>query len=87
MQALVDRLAEIRAEIRALSEEESAIKAQLLGLQQNIVEGERYTAILKLVPQTRLDSDAVKSEMGMPWYRAHCKTVESIRIETVAKAA
>lgn len=86
-QAIVDRLAEIRAQIKELSDEESALKAQIMQLEQNIVEGENYTAILKLVPQSRIDTDGLKKEFGLPWYKAHCKTVESIRIETVAKAA
>ena len=56
-------------------------------LVQNIVEGEQYTAILKLVPSTRLDTKAVKSEMGGAWYQAHSTTSESIRIETIRRAA
>lgn len=86
-QSIVDRLAEIRAQIKELSEEESALKAQIMNLKQNIVEGERFTAILKLVPQSRIDTESLKKEMGAPWCKAHCKTTESIRIETVYKAA
>lgn len=86
-QAIVDRLAEIRAEMKLLTEEESALKTQIISLEQNTVEGERFTAILKLIPQSRIDTEAVKSEMGASWYKAHCKTTESIRVEVVAKAA
>lgn len=86
-QAKVDRLAEIRSAIKELSEEESAIKAELLALNQNIIEGDRFDAILKLVPQSRIDTDGLKKEFGLPWYKAHCKVTESVRIETIAKAA
>lgn len=87
MNPLADRLAEVRAQIKLLQDEESALRAQLLDLKQNIIEGDRFTAILKLVPQTRIDTDAVKKEMGMPWYKDHCKTTDTLRIETIAKAA
>lgn len=85
--ALVDRLAEIRAQIRELESEESDIRAAIIKLEQNIVEGKQYTAILKLVPSTRLDTKAVKEEMGADWYKAHSITSQSLRIETVARMA
>lgn len=84
---LVDRLAEVRAEQKLLADEESDIRSALLALQQNIIEGEQYTAILKLVPSTRLDTKAVKQEMGDSWYKQHSTTSDSLRIETVRKAA
>lgn len=84
---LVDRLAEIRAQVKELDAEESSIRAALLALEQNIIQGERFTAILKLVPSTRLDTKTVKAELGAEWYAAHSVTSNSIRIETVAKAA
>lgn len=83
---LVDRLAIIRAEQKALADEESEIRAALLALELNVIEGDRFTAILKAVPSTRIDTKAVKSEMGNEWYSAHSVTSTSIRIETVAKA-
>ena len=85
--AIIDRLAEIRAEMKLLAEEESALKAQIMALEQNIVEGDRFTAILKLVPQSRIDTEGLKKEFGLPWYKDHCKTTDSIRIETIAKVA
>jgi len=81
---LVDRLAEIRSEVKALETEEAEIRAAILALEQNIVEGERYTAILKAVPSTRIDT---KAEMGSEWYSAHSVTSTTIRIETLMKAA
>ena len=84
---LVDRLAEIRSEVKALETEEAEIRAAILALEQNIVEGERYTAILKAVPSTRIDTKAVKAEMGSEWYSAHSVTSTTIRIETLMKAA
>lgn len=87
MTHLVDRLAEIRATIKALQDEESDIRAAILAGKQNIVEGEHYTAILKLVSSNRFDTDGVKKEMGQSWYKAHTVATESIRIETIRKAA
>ncbi len=87
MKSIVDRLAEIRAVQKELAEEESALRQALLDTKQNVVEGERFTAILKLVPQSRLDSDHVKKDMGVEWYKSHCKVTQSLRIETIAKAA
>lgn len=84
---LVDRLAEVRAEMKRLSDEESDIRATLLALEQNIIEGERNTAIVKLVVSNRFDTAATKKEMGAAWYDAHTVPSKSIRIETVAKAA
>lgn len=86
-EGLVDRLAAIRAEIKTLSDEESDIRGALLALKQNIIEGEQYTAILKLAPSTRLDAKAVKQEMGESWYKAHSTTTDSLRIETIAKSS
>ena len=87
MTHLIDRLAEIRAQIKELFEEESAIKAEIMKLGQNIVEGEQFDAILKIVPQTRIDTDGLKKEFGLPWYKAHSKTTDTVRIETIRKAA
>lgn len=86
-QQLVDRLAEIRAIIKDLTTEEGDIRGALVALKQNIIEGEQFTAILKLVPSTRLDSVAVKKEMGSDWWKAHSTTSDSLRIETVRRAA
>lgn len=83
---LVDRLAAVRAEAKALADEESSIRAALLELEQNVIEGEQFTAILKVVPSTRIDTKAVKTEMGSEWYSAHSVTSTAIRIETIAKA-
>lgn len=83
---LVDRLAVIRAEAKALADEESSIRAALLELEQNVIEGEHFTAILKAAPSTRIDTKAVKAEMGQDWYSAHSVTSVAIRIETIAKA-
>jgi len=87
MEHLVDRLAEIRATIKELESEESDIRAAILKLEQNVVEGQNFTAILKLVTSNRLNTAAVKSEMGDQWYRAHTIQSETIRIETLRKAA
>ena len=86
-QQLVDRLAEIRLLAKQLADEESDIRAALLKLERNVVEGDRFTAILKLVPSTRLDTKAVKKEMGQEWVSSHSVTSNTIRIETIAKVA
>jgi predicted phage-related endonuclease len=86
-QYLVDELAVVRQQIKDLQDRESDIRAAILKMEQNIVEGERFTAILKLVPSTRLDTKAVKKEMGESWVNSHSVSTSSIRIEVIRKCA
>lgn len=59
----VDRLGDIRSEIRALQDEEAAIKERLLARDEKVMAGDDYVAVVGGHQRRSLDTQAV-----IAWY-------------------
>lgn len=84
---LVDRLAQIRFEKKQLEDEESDIRAALLSLDKQVIDGDSFIAVVKETVSNRLDTKVVKLEMGDAWYKRHSTESRATRIDITAKAA
>ena len=63
---LVDRLGYLQDQIKALQEEESALKDELKNKGEGVQVGDYYTSDVKLSQRTTVDNKALYSELAVP---------------------
>ncbi len=87
IKANVDRLAEIRQELKKLKAEEEQIKTDLSSLNEKFIEGNNNVLVLRDMERTSLDIDRVKEEMGAFWYEQHLVTTYFQRFDVESKTS
>ncbi len=80
---LTDWLGSVREQMKELKQLEGYYKEALMARAdgEEIV-GEQFTATIEDVEQMRIDTTAVKDEMGDEWWGDHCKLIEYKMIKT-----
>ena len=81
---IVDQIGAIAEEIKALQAARKVLCAELEGFPAGKLPGFRFVATLVDKVDWRLDTKAVKAEMGDPWYLKRCKTVKSRSVRTAS---
>lgn len=85
---LADRIGQLDAQIKALTEELDALKeqAKASGLEQ--IEGMIFVVNIGKSICATLDTASLKKEMGQQWYDDHCKLAErtTVRIKPLPGA-
>lgn len=71
--AAIDQIGEIDAKIKALKSNRADLIETISGLEAGKHEGLVYRATIVEKVDWRLDTKAVKIEMGEPWYNERCK--------------
>ncbi len=81
---IVDQIGAIAEEIKALQAARKALCAELESFPAGKLPGFRFVATLVDKVDWRLDTKAVKIEMGEPWYDKRCKQVTSRSVRTTS---
>jgi hypothetical protein len=76
---LADRWGAAKAELKDSEQEIEAFKDEFERRELKIAEGRKFIVLKEVGSQTRLNSKAVKAEMGVQWYKE--RSVESPRVE------
>lgn len=82
--SIVDQIGALALEIKALQAARKALCAELENFPAGKLSGFRYVATLVDKVDWRLDTKAVKIEMGEPWYDKRCKQVTSRSVRTTS---
>ncbi len=85
---LADQIGQLDAQIKALTEQLEALKAEAKGLGFEQIEGRVFTVSIGKSIRSSLDTASVKKELGQQWYDDHCKLAEvtTVRIKPKAEA-
>jgi len=80
---LVDWLGNVREQMKELKQLEGYYKEALQArTDDEEIIGEQFTATIEDVEQMRIDTAAVKEEMGDEWWDDHCKLIEYKKVST-----
>lgn len=85
---LADQIGQLDAQIKVLTEQLEALKAEAKGLGFEQIEGRVFTVSIGKSIRASLDTASVKKELGQQWYDDHCKMAEvtTVRIKPKAEA-
>lgn len=85
---LADQIGQLDAQIKVLTEQLEALKAEAKGLGFEQIEGRVFTVSIGKSIRASLDTASVKKELGQQWYDDHCKLAEvtTVRIKPKAEA-
>jgi regulator of replication initiation timing len=85
---LADQIGQLDAQIKALTEQLDALKAQAKASGLDEIEGRIFTVSIGTSIRASLDTTKVKKELGQQWYDDHCKLAEitTVRIKPRAEA-
>jgi hypothetical protein len=81
---IIDQIGSIAEEIKALQAARKDLITELDGLKPGKFPGFRFVATIVEKVDWRLDTKAVKAELGEDWYNARCKQVISRAVRTAA---
>jgi len=70
----IDRLGELRDQIKELKKEEVELKEKILAANKDSGKGDRYMMIVEDCMRSALDGKMLKSVYGQTWYDDHSKT-------------
>jgi hypothetical protein len=86
---LADRLGAIKAEIAALEDREKSLRDELIRRGVSECQGTAFGASVTQGIRWTLNTQAVKAEMGLPWYDAHCRqsSVTTVSVKPLAAVA
>ncbi len=79
---IVDQIGAISEEIKGLTAARKDLIAELESFPAGKLPGFRFVATIVEKIDWRLDTKAVKAEMGEPWYDKRCKQVKSRSVRT-----
>lgn len=82
---LVDWIGNVREQMKELKQLEGYYREALMARVDDgeyEVTGEQFEALIEDVEQMRLDSTAVRVEMGEEWWGDHCKLSEYRKVST-----
>ncbi len=82
-EVLVDWLGDVREKAKELKQLEGYYKEALMArAEDDLITGEVFYATIEEVEQMRLDTSAVKEEMGDEWWEDHCKLTSYKKVST-----
>jgi hypothetical protein len=86
---LADRLGAVKAEIADLEAREKSLRDELIRRGVSECQGAAFGASVSQGIRWTLNSQAVKSEMGLAWYDAHCRqqAVTTVSVKPLAAVA
>ena len=86
---LADQLGSIKVEIAALEEREKSLRDELIRRGVAECQGAAFGASVTQGIRWTLNTQLVKSEMGLPWYDAHClqSSVTTVSVKPIAAVA
>lgn len=82
IEATIDQVGALDQEIKALQAKRKEMVATLSGLAHGKHDGLSFVATVVEKVDWRLDTKALKIEMGQPWYDARCKQALSRAVRT-----
>lgn len=82
IEAYIDQVGALDVEIKALQKKRKTMVESLLGLEHGKHSGLSYVATIVVKCDWRLDTKAVKAEMGEAWYLKRSKIVDSRAVRT-----
>jgi hypothetical protein len=81
---IIDQIGALDTEIKGLQAARKELTTALLDLPHGKFDGFHFVATIVEKIDWRLDTKAVKIEMGEPWYDKRCKQVSSRAVRTKA---
>jgi len=86
---LADQLGAVKAEIAALEDREKNLRDELIQRGVSECQGAAFGASITEGIRWTLNTQAVKSEMGLAWYDARCRqqTVTTVSVKPIAAVA
>ena len=81
--AMIDELAQVRDQLRALTAREKLLKEALredCAGQDMVYKGKAYQLEVKFTNEQRLDSAAARAALGEEWCKEHMNSVEKMNI-------
>lgn len=86
--SLADEIGSLDAQIKALTEQLSALKDEAKARGLDKIEGKLFSVSIDKSIRASLDTSSVKKELGQAWYDDHCKLAEvtTVRIKPLASA-
>lgn len=78
--AMVDELATVRDQIRALTAREKFLKEKFRQEGAGVYRGEAYQIEISFTERAQVDMDKVREELGAAWMATNTKTVEIMNI-------
>lgn len=82
IEAIIDQVGDLDHDIKALQKKRKVMVESLSGLAHGKHSGLSYVATIVEKVDWRLDTKAVKLEMGEPWYDKRSKQVPSRAVRT-----
>lgn len=79
-ESMVDELAQVRDQLRALEAREKHLKAQFRKEGAGVYRGRHYQIEITFSSRAQTDMDKVREELGVAWMAANAKTVEVMNI-------
>ena len=86
---LADQLGSVKAEIAALEDREKTLRDEIIRRGVSECQGAAFGASVTQAVRWTLNTQAVKAEMGLPWYDAHCRqsAVTTVSVKPLAAVA
>ena len=86
---LADQLGALKAEIAVLENREKSLRDELIRRGVSECRGEAFGASVTQAVRWTLNTAAVKAEIGLPWYDAHCRqsSVTTVSVKPLAAVA
>ena len=86
---LADQLGTLKAEIAVLEDREKTLRDELIRRGVGECHGAAFGASITEGIRWTLNTQAVKAEMGLPWYDAHCRqsSVTTVSVKPLAAVA
>jgi hypothetical protein len=86
---LADQLGSVKAEIAALEDREKSLRDELIRRGVSECQGTAFGASVTQAVRWTLNTQAIKTEMGLPWYDAHCRqsSVTTVSVKPLVAVA
>jgi hypothetical protein len=86
---LADQLGAVKAEIAALEDRATILRDELIRRGVSECQGAAFGASVTQAVRWTLNTQAVKAEMGLPWYDARCRqsSVTTVSVKPLAAVA
>lgn len=82
---LADQIGQLDAQIKALTNQLNALKAQAKDSGLDLIEGQVFVVTISKDIKATLETDKVRKELGQQWYDDHCKLQEVTTLRVKAR--
>lgn len=82
---LADQIGQIDAQIKALTKQLDALKAQAKSSGLDMIEGRIFVVTVSKDVKATLETAKVREELGQQWYDDHCKLQEVTTVRIKAR--